>query len=309
MTESGPRTAPTPRIGVVGLAGSWSTEALADAVAERTGERIVIEMDRVVLDLTTGRLDFEGLDLTQLDGLWVKKIGLRYGPEMHQRLELLRFAESRGVRVFSRPDRIAAMLDRMACTLGLAAAGIPMPPTVITEDPKQAVEAVRSFGRAILKPLYSTKAEGMVLLDASRDDVEGAVEAHHPASQSVYYVQKQIELLEGRDLGCAFLGGEYLGTYARVGGGDSWNTTIRAGGRYAPFEPDPEIIELARRAQEPFGLDFTGVDVALTPEGPVVFEVSAFGGFRGLRDGLQIDAASLVADFAVNELQPAGERR
>ena len=295
----------SPRIGVVGLAGSWSTEALADAVAARTGERHVIEMDRVVLDLTAGRLEFEGLDLLELDGLWIKKLGSLYGPEMHQRLDLLRFAESRGVRVFSRPDRIAAMLDRMGCTLGLALAGIPMPPTVITEDPKQAIDAVRSFGRAILKPLYSTKAEGMVLLDAESDDVEAAVEAHRPASQRVYYVQKQIELLEGRDLGCAFLGGEYLGTYARVGSGESWNTTIRAGGSYAAFEPEPAVIELARRAQAPFGLDFTGVDVALTPDGPVVFEVSAFGGYRGLRDGLGIEAAELCADYAVAQLRDA----
>ncbi|MDA9293084.1 ATP-grasp family protein, partial [bacterium] len=30
------------RIGVVGIPGKWSTETLADAVEERTGERLVI---------------------------------------------------------------------------------------------------------------------------------------------------------------------------------------------------------------------------------------------------------------------------
>jgi ribosomal protein S6--L-glutamate ligase len=297
LTEGAP-----PRIGVVGLAGSWSTEALADAVCERTGTRLVVEMDRVVLDSSSLRLDFEGANLAALDALVVKKLGQRYGPEMHERLELLRCAEAAGVRVFSRPDRIAAMVDRMSCTLGLLRAGIPIPPTVITEDPKQAAEAVRRFGRAILKPLYSTKAEGMVLVDADKDDVEAAVAQHRHPGQRVYYVQQQVELLDGRDLGCAFLGGEYVGTYARVGSGGSWNTTIRDGGFYSAFEPDAEIVALARRAQAPFRLDFTSVDVALTPSGPLVFEVSAFGGFRGLRDGLGIDAAALFADYVVRAL-------
>ena len=35
----------------------------------------------------------------------------------------------------------------------------------------------------------------------------------------------------------------------------------------------------------------------------VVFEVSAFGGFRGLRDGCGLDVAPRYADHIVRELQ------
>ena len=38
------------RIGVVGIPGKWSTEALADALEARTGFRLVIDMADVVLD-------------------------------------------------------------------------------------------------------------------------------------------------------------------------------------------------------------------------------------------------------------------
>ena len=80
------------------------------------------------------------------------------------------------------------------------------------------------------------------------------------------------EELPGRDLGMVFLAGEYLGTYARVPQTNAWNTTIHSGGRYAAHEPPPEIVELAERAQAPFGMDFTTVDVAETAQGPIVFE-------------------------------------
>jgi tetrahydromethanopterin:alpha-L-glutamate ligase len=39
--------------------------------------------------------------------------------------------------------------------------------------------------------------------------------------------------------------------------------------------------------------------VVETREGPVVFEVSAFGGFRGLEDACGIDAAGAYADHAI----------
>lgn len=73
-------------------------------------------------------------------------------------------------------------------------------------------------------------------------------------------------------------------------------TTILSGGRYAPAEPPPEVIEIAERAARHFGLLFTGVDFMETPDGGwSILEVSAFGGFRGLLDGCGIDAAPLMA--------------
>lgn len=103
-------------------------------------------------------------------------------------------------------------------------------------------------------------------------------------------------------LGLAFLGGEFLAAYTRVSGRASWNTTIRAGGKYAPGDPSPEIVALAERAQAPFGLDFTTVDIADTQDGSVVFEVSAFGGFRGVFKGAGVDAAAACADYAIAQL-------
>jgi ribosomal protein S6--L-glutamate ligase len=51
-------------------------------------------------------------------------------------------------------------------------------------------------------------------------------------------------------------------------------------------------------------MDFTTVDVAETDNGPVVFEVSAFGGFQGARDGIGIDAAALYVDHVIRKIQP-----
>ncbi len=289
------------KIGVVGLAGKWSTETLADEVAAATGQRLVIDMEEVSLDLANRRLLFREHDLCELDALIVKKISAVYSPATLDRLELLRVAEQAGVRVFSRAENMLRLVDRLSCTVSLANAGINMPETRVTESIDAAMAALDAFGSAVFKPLYSTKARGMCIIDA-RDgtQAEQAVRAFQ-AENPMLYIQKKIDL-PGRDLGMVFLGGRYLGSYARVSAGDAWNTTINSGGRYAPHEPSAEAIELADRAQALFKMDFTTVDVAETADGPIVFEVSAFGGFRGAKEGIGINAAELYVQHVLTEL-------
>jgi ribosomal protein S6--L-glutamate ligase len=290
------------KIGVVGLPGKWSTETLADAVATSTGQRTIIDMREVSADLAAGRLWYRDQDLCQLDALIVKKISATYSPSTLDCLELLRVAEQAGVRVFSPAQSMLRLIDRLSCTVTLRNAGIPMPETRVTGDIDAAMSALQAFGSAVFKPLYSTKARGMCVIEAEQDPdrAEQAIRAfreHNP----VMYIQKKFDL-PGRDMGMVFLGGRYLGSYARVSAGDAWNTTINSGGRYAACQPAEAVIDLAVRAQSLFQMDFTTVDVAETGDGPIVFEVSAFGGFRGALEGIGINAAELYVQHVLAEL-------
>jgi ribosomal protein S6--L-glutamate ligase len=270
------------KTGIIGIPGKWSTETLADAIEQRTGFRLVIDMGEVVLDLNKRKLVYREHDITDLDALIVKKISAEYAPSTLDRLELLRIA--------------------LSCTVTLANSGIPMPPTAVTEAVDQAMGIVEQFGSAVFKPLFSTKARGMCVIDADQpqDSLRSAIQSFK-AENPVMYIQQKLHL-PGHDLGLVFLGGQYLGTYARVASGDTWNTTIHSGGKYAAFDPPASMIDIAQRAQEPFGLDFTTVDLAETENGPVVFEVSAFGGFRGALEGAGIDAATAYAEYVLQRI-------
>lgn len=290
------------KIAVVGIPGKWSTEALADALEAKTGFRLVVDMADVTADLATGTVTAKDIDLCKLDGIAVKKITEVYSPNSLDRLELLRVAEAAGVRVFSPAVNILRLIDRLSCTVTLRNGGIPMPETRVTENIDDAVAAVKTFGAAVFKPLYSTKARGMTIIDANQSDQEivDAITAFK-SENPMMYIQRKMDL-PGQDLGLVFLGGEYKGAYARVAKNDAWNTTINSGGKYAPFECDKDVIEIAQRAQALFNMDFTTVDVAMTDQGPVIFEVSAFGGFRGAKEGIGIDAAALYADYILDAL-------
>lgn len=292
----------TKKIAVIGIPGKWSTEVLADALEERTGFRLVLDMAEIHADLETNSLWARGVNLCELDGLAVKKVSQVYSPNTLDRIELLRLAENKGVRVFSKAETIIRMIDRLSCTVTLRNGDIPMPKTQVCESVDIAMEIVKSYGEAVFKPLFSTKARGMCVISA--DSGEAAMRSEIEAFKQdnpVMYIQQKLDL-PGRDYGMVFLGGQYLGTYARVSQNESWNTTINSGGKYALHEPPQSTIDLASRAERLFGMDFTTVDVADTPDGPIVFEVSAFGGFKGAKEGIGIDAAALYADYILEEL-------
>jgi ribosomal protein S6--L-glutamate ligase len=177
-----------------------------------------------------------------------------------------------------------------------------MPDTCVTESISDAIAFIQGAGEAVLKPLFSTKARGMTVLDASESDDQLSVAlTSFQQDNPVLYLQRKIAL-SGRDMGLMFLGGEYLGAYARVAQTGAWNTTIHSGGKYEAVDPDASVIAMASRAQELFQMDFTTVDVAETDDGPICFEVSAFGGFRGGLEGTGIDVAEHYAQYVVESL-------
>ncbi|MFK5949784.1 MAG: GAK system ATP-grasp enzyme [Methylococcales bacterium] len=292
------------KIAVVGLPGKWSTETLADTIAEKTGFRQIIDMNDVSLNLETGELHYNGHCLSGLDAIIVKKIGSQYSPNTLDRLELLRVAENSGIKVYSRPCHILRLINRLSCTVTLRNAGIPMPATLVTENIADAIASVNKFGVAIFKPLYSTKARGMCVIN--KKDGESKVAeaiAEFKAENPMMYIQQKIAL-GGKDMGLMFLNGQYIGAYARVTKGDTWNTTIHSGGSYAAANPSAEIIEMANRAQALFDMSYTTVDVAETEQGAVIFEVSAFGGFRGAKEGLNQNIAEQYVDYVLQDLGP-----
>lgn len=283
-----------PNIGVLGLPGAWSSETLAQAVGKKTGRGRLYDASELTLDLSSKEVLCGGESLNSLDALVVKKIGAPYSPDLLNRLEILRFLEGRGVRIVNRPGAMLSLLNRLACTVTLASAGIPMPSTMVTESLAKAKEAVRRFGTAILKPLYTSKSRGMVWVRETPDMDE--ILQRFREENRIFYIQKAVSFGE-RDLGLLFLDGRYLCTYARMGRDE--------GGRslgYAGFEPEPDVIKLAERAQKPFGLDFTCVDVALTGSGPMVFEVSAFGGFRGALEACDMDVADRLTSWVLTQV-------
>jgi ribosomal protein S6--L-glutamate ligase len=291
------------RIAVIGARGAWSTEGLASALRFAGCAVPVLDLGHCSLRLPDPRVYHRGTPLDDLDGAVVKKIGdTADGWAVRERINLLRQLEASGVTVLSEPGRLEVAVDRYRMTLELARAGLPIPETVLTEDPAEGAAAVARFGAAILKPLFTSKGRGMARLSPG-PEVRPRLQRHREAGGGPLYLQKAIAH-PGRDLGVAVLDGRCLGAYWRVARGGEWMTTVRAGGRYERADLAPAAAEIAVAAANHFGLVFTGVDLVELPDGGfAVLEVSAFGGFRGLSVACGIDVAPLLAEVVMGRVR------
>lgn len=288
------------RVGVIGIKGAWSSEIIKTTLESDPNRNIsveIMEISNLVFEVSSSKVFYGKKDLECYDFIVIKKLG-KYAPKILEWLDILSVLEARGQRFYSSPQKLKVMISRIGCTRLLAANQIPMPDTIITEDVKLGRDWVVKKKGALFKPNFSTKARGMQIIKASNkvtDKLEDILEDY-----SLLYLQELLEL-PGKDYGVVFIGSEYIGTYARVGKKGAWNTTTADGGHYEEHEPSNEILSIAKKAQAVFQLDFCCVDIAETNKGAVVFEVSAFGGFKGMLKGANINMAERLAKYILKD--------
>jgi tetrahydromethanopterin:alpha-L-glutamate ligase len=181
------------KIAVVGQPGAWSTERLANALRAAGAEVGVVELAACSLRLPDRRLFHRGEPLEGLDGAVVKKLGdAADGWSVQERIGMLRHLEASGVPVLSTPDHLHVAVNRYRMTCELVRAGLPVPPTTVTEDVDEAVAAVARFGTAVLKPLFTSKGRGMRRLEPTRE-LRGQLESHRDDGLGPFYLQRFVK--------------------------------------------------------------------------------------------------------------------
>ena len=282
------------KIGVAGIPGAWSSELLASSLRDAGAESFVFSLRDVIHDLTTGGVDLGGRNLRDLSPGVVKKLGDQSSPASRLLLHPLRALEATGVRVFSPPDVIDQAMDRYRMTMILAANCIPVPQTVAANSAEAMSTAIDALGNPVLKPVYTSKGRGMFRTNGRRSPPDGM-------DGTPYLIQQFVEA-PGRDIGATVINGRFVGAFYRVAREGEWMTTTAAGGRYEACTLSDRGVEYAERASRAFGLEYTVVDLVERGDDFLVYEVSAFGGFRGLLEASGVDAARLYADHIVRSL-------
>ena len=283
------------KIWVAGIPGGWSSERMVTALKRIKVDCRLFSLSECTYDLARGTVTWQGHDLSQLNGIVVRKMGDPADPLTSFRVNMLHHLASRGVRIFSPPEFIEDVNDRYRMTRLLSSAGIPIPETIVTESVETACDTVDRWGKAVLKPIFTSKGRNMLLLD--REGPYRLSLKHWEARKlSPFYLQRFIPTMH--DIGVAIMGQNILGSFYRVGSADSWQTTIRTGGHYEPFKEDSKMVDIVCKIVKLFEFDYTVIDFVPSGDGYLVYEVSAFGGFSGLWE-CGIDAPSIFAKYAL----------
>lgn len=212
------------------------------------------------------------------------------------RMDLLGRLAARGTPVVNSPRGLEIAIDKYLALARMAAAGLPVPRTIVAQHPTAIQEAWRSLGSdCVAKPMFGSRGRGLTRV-SDRESLTPLIDA--ATAGSVAYLQEFVPH-NGWDVRILLIGDDSF-AIRRFAAGDEWRTNVSLGGRPEAFSPPAAWIELARSASRAVETEIAGVDLLPARDGRVlVLEVNAVPGWRGLEAATGIP----VADKVVQHLE------
>jgi ribosomal protein S6--L-glutamate ligase len=177
------------------------------------------------------------------------------------------------------PYPVASMMrDKIVATKVLKLAGVPVPETFVTSDPKLFASLLDS-GPIIVKPYRGSRGHGIhIVWDVDElDDLT--------TEGGVIFAQRYYQP-DGKDRKIFCIGGQFFGVRR------PWPARSYEEKAGEPFSVTPALRQIAERVGQAFGIELYGLDIIEHDGEPIVVDVSAFPGFKGVPD-----AGLRVADY------------
>ncbi len=189
--------------------------------------------------------------------------------------------------------------DKILTSAALAAAGLPIPKTVVTFNREAALAAIETMGYpVVLKPMVGSW--GRLLAKINDRDAAEAVLEHKETLGSyqhgIFYIQEYVAKPQ-RDIRAIVIGDETIGAMYRSA--DHWITNTARTGQARPCPLTPEIDQLARQAAAAVGGGALAVDLLEHPSGLLVNEINYTMEFRGFVEATGIDVADRIVAFVL----------
>jgi RimK family alpha-L-glutamate ligase len=274
----------------------WHCRRLAAALG-REGASVVIETLRACrfrLGEPGSGVDVPALRGALPDAAIVRAIPSGSFEQVTFRLSLLHALRELGIPVVNDARAIERCVDKSMTSFLLHKAGIPIPPTVATEDAARAADwRAQEAGDVVVKPLFGAQGRGLLRL-ARADSLPEAA-----AMDGVFYLQRYVGRDgQWQDYRVFVVGEEPVAAMRRQS--ESWITNVAQGGACESVPCRGRLAELAAAASRAVGAAYAGVDLIETPDGALmVLEVNSMPAWTGLQSVTETDIAAAIAAHVV----------
>jgi ribosomal protein S6--L-glutamate ligase len=178
--------------------------------------------------------------------------------------------------------------------------GIPHPRTLVTENPKKALDFAMSLfkegQKIVVKPIARGEGVGIRLLGSMNSETMLRYLLWYSSEfgDRVFYLQEFVENL-GYDVRLFVINGQVIGRMKRMSTSD-FRYNLAQGGSSETFQ-GTEYDRLALESVEALDAKVAGVDIMPTRNGAVVMEVNTYPGFRGMVGTTGIAIPKLLVDY------------
>jgi len=273
--------------------GYHPNRRLLEAAAARGHRAHLVHPYRSWPAVIQGRLRFAGRPM-DVD-LLLPRQGAQIGGSS---LALLEQAVQVGIVVVNGPVSIRLAASKYRACRVLAAAGIPVPDTVLVNSPDAAAEAASAVGGfpAVVKPVSGRQGEGVFLAEDA-ESCRRYLESAGDLKPGIV-LQRFIAPAGRRDLRILVLGDKTAGAAVMQPQEGDFRSNFHLSGSATAAAPEAAIGQLAVSAVRALGLQIAGVDLVIDDRGrPWVMEVNYSPGFEGLEAATGQDIAGAMVDY------------
>ncbi len=284
----------------------YSTKRLKDAAEQRGHEIDVIDTLHCYMDITSSRpaVRYHGAELPIYDAI-IPRVGASitfYGTAVARQFEMM------GTFNINESVAISRSRDKLRSLQLLSRKGIGLPRTGFASKPDNIKDLIKNVGGAplVIKLLEGTQGIGVVLAETSKA-AESIIEAFMGLKANIL-VQEFIKEAGGADIRCLVVGNRVVAAMKRQGLEGEFRSNLHRGGSAEVIKLTREERETAINAAKVMGLNFCGVDLLRSNQGPMVMEVNSSPGLEGIESATGIDVAGRVIEFLEKNAKAGNNR-
>ncbi len=273
----------------------YSTRRLKEAGEAQGHEVDIIDTLHCYMDITSSRptVRHKGEELPLYDAI-IPRIGASitfYGTAVARQFEMM------GTFNVNESVAISRSRDKLRSMQLLSRKGIGLPRTGFASKPDNIKDLIKNVGGApvVIKLLEGTQGIGVVLAETAKA-AEAIIEAFMGLKANIL-VQEFIKEAGGADIRCLVIGGRVVAAMKRQGVEGEFRSNLHRGGTAEVVKLTKEERATAVNAAKVMGLNFCGVDLLQSQNGPMVMEVNSSPGLEGIETATGKNIAGMVFDF------------
>ena len=249
---------------------------------------------QLVYDGTARRLLYDGKLFPKYDVIISRVSVLR---DIDLNISIIKQMEMMGIPVINRYTPVIKAKNKLKSMQIMDHYNIPIPKTAVIRSTKFVDLAVKSVGGlpVIIKSPFGSYGVGVTIAESKR----GLKSMMDWENTNMYMIQEFVKFSKGKDIRVFVVGGKVVGTMMRSAGRGEFRSNIELGGKGSKVEITEEEKDIAIKAVQALDLEYAGVDILRSKEGPVVLEINANPGFKALEQYTGIDVATPLIDFAI----------
>lgn len=215
---------------------------------------------------------------------------------------VLRHFELQGIPTLNSANAFELARDKWQSLQVLAAAGIPVPPTVIGGDLVSSEGiATQISSSTVLKTLSGSQGVGVMLAENAK--TAQAMRDTLTANQIPTLTQTFIPEAKGQDIRAFVIGDKVVAAMQRQGKAGDFRANIHQGGSATKITLSDNEKAIAIQATQALGLDVAGVDLIQSPQGTMVLEVNASAGLEMIEKVSGVAIAEMMVAFLKEKIE------